>query len=335
MRDDSQVNRATAFRLCVCLLAGIALACGDDSEAVSTTSTEGADSPTASAPSASPAPAASELYVDADGTVEPTGAMDELIALACGDGPVPDDLEIVFGEEPSTTDIVGTHVPHGLYTGNRVVRVLHERGRPHGRIHSELLARTHGRSLEPQFRATVHGSFSELARRKLWCATARDMASVPSLSIDCRATNAPVRTAVRVRTGGREWRRRIRGTAHCPWQILSGAERRFRSLVLGAPLMPVALLELPARAANDCALPTTPFSATVTFRPNGGAVDVTIDRSLVPDRVGRCIGNLVREIDVSDWIVAVKTDYFETRLVESEFYWREGRPLEPPRVDDY
>ena len=328
MRDDSEVNRSTALRLCVCLLGSIALACGDANDAVSTTSTEEARSPSASSA------AAAELYVDADGTVEPAGAMDELIALACGDVPVPDDLEIVFGEEPSTPNLVGTHVPHGLYAGNRVVRVLHERGRPHGRIDSALLTQTHGRSLESQFRATIHGSFSEVARRKLWCATARDMASVPSLSLDCRATELPVRTAVRIRTGVREWRRRVRGAAHCPWRILAEAEQRFRSFVVGAPIVPTALLEFPVHAANDCTLPAIPFSTTVVLRPNGGTADVTIDRNIVSDRVGQCIGSLAQGVDVSEWVVAVKTDYFEISSVELEYYWREGRPLELPRVDE-
>ena len=332
-RDDSEVIRSTALRLFtrLPLVACLALGCEWD-EPAPPPPTVNLAAPTASAPSESPsAPAPSELYVDADGTVEPADAMDHLVSIACGDGPVPEDLEIVFGEEPSTLDIVGSGVPHGLYASNRVVFVLSDRGNLHGNIDNELVSRTPGRSLRSLFRATIHGSFSHEARRELWCATARDMASVPPLSPDCRATDAWVRSSVRIRTGGREWRRRVHGAAHCPWRIVARAAQRFRGMVSNAPLVPVAFLELPVRVANDCPLPTDAFSANVVLGPDGRTTDVTLDRGLVSEDVAQCIANLARVVDVSDWIDAVKTNDFDLARVELTYYWRGGRPLAPPR----
>lgn len=98
--------------------------------------------------------------------------------------------------------------------------------------------------------------------------------------------------------------------------------------------MPVALLELPTRAANDCSVPTIPCSATVVLGPSGEAADVTMDRDLVSERVGRCIADVTGAIDVSEWIEAVKTNYFQFTSIELEYFWRDGRPLESPRGPD-
>ena len=134
MHDDSEVIRSTTIRLFtrLSLVACLALGCEREEPAapssiVTVPSTPDplestpTESVARSASSAVSGPAASELYVDSDGAVEPAGAMDELIALACGDGPVPDDLEIVFYD--GSPDLgIGTPEPErGLYAGNRVV----------------------------------------------------------------------------------------------------------------------------------------------------------------------------------------------------------------------
>ncbi|MCB9601204.1 MAG: hypothetical protein H6721_21090 [Sandaracinus sp.] len=268
-----------------------------------------------------------ERTSESGGSVDPERRLvspsDELVELACASGPVPDDLEILFGEDHSAEDVDGSHSQDGLYAGNRVVRIIRERGEIVGRPDPAL-----GRPSDAWFRLEVRGSLSELARRKLWCSTVRELATI-QVPARCEATDAPTVSAVRIRTGGREWRWRVLADAGCPWGRVSGPAVRFSRYVLSRPRIPIALAELQARVASVCELPRVEVRADISIGEEGRVRSFSIERGVVSEQVAGCIARIASEMDASLMVDEIVRNSFALNHFEMVAFWGGGRALGP------
>jgi hypothetical protein len=313
MRDDSEVFLSTAQRAFILLplVACFALACERDE--APPTSAESVAPPTGAT-----APSTSELYVDADGTVEPAGAMDELIALACGDGPVPDDLEIVFYDGIPEFDPVGRLSERGLYAGNRVVHYAWTMDAfDYDLSDHELSARVvdptrRGRpAINAQFPIQVRGRLPATVRRKLWCLTAHDLARLgPVTDPNCRwRPGVRGEPSIRISTGGRTWRRRMAAEPECPFDSFDPARRRFDHYVTRDRFdgqrgkhhnrLPKDLVEVRARVVDECEIPPIDFVVELVLDANGAISEMNVPSAEVPVETASCIADVVSRGDYS------------------------------------
>ncbi|MCB9601205.1 MAG: hypothetical protein H6720_12780 [Sandaracinus sp.] len=109
------------------------------------------------------------------------------------------------------------------------------------------------------------------------------------------------------------------------------AEQRFREAV-SRGYRPMAFGELPVWVMIECSLPTGDLRARIDVGPDGHTTNVTVEGDHPTRGSSRCLAEVARKLDVSDWLAAVKAEDFLLASIELELHWHDGRPLQMPRV---
>lgn len=257
-------------------------------------------------------PVTAEDLADADEDLE--GA----IAEACGDGPIPPELTILFGEgwvDPDDRDPnrIFQETEHGVYPGGVVVIPL-------GLV--VLDAQTRDADLGQR----GIGRLEEAALREEWCEATRAIARTPLfLPRTCDWEASTYHGSLRVRWGERALMRRGSILDCAPINALNLANRRFYGRVVGVAHLLQELIDLREHVNEVCTVPTLDFEVLVVVDRDGRArVESWRD---VPPPLRRCIRRHVRALPRSDELVAyeAKRGFLLERL-ELLYLWEGGHP---------
>jgi hypothetical protein len=238
-----------------------------------------------------------------------------------------------------------------LYAGNRVVHYARaSNAYVPALFDRELFERVRDpqRCFPPpnnaQFPVRVEGRLRELVRRKLWCLTARDLAQMgPVTDPGCLAPPGEAgHPTLRISTGGRTWRRRISSTWGCPSESFHAAERRFDHYVTRdrfevsrrhlSCYLPQDLIELRARATDECDLPRLDFTIEVVIDADGSLEEVRSDGNELPAEPAACIARVAARGDYRVVSSEGLRTGFELERTVIQHRWIDGYPYpyEPP-----
>lgn len=243
--------------------------------------------------------------------------LEAAVAEACGDGPIPPELTIRFGEgsaDPDDRDPmrIRARMEQGISPDGRVDV------RP--RIHNERRALTDYTDIG----YLALGRLDESSLRREWCEATRLIARTPLfLPRRCDWEASSSHAALRVRWGDRAFVRRG-STSNCSWMSdLQRAESGFESRVVGTPWLLHEHINFREWVNLACDIPRTDFEVVLAVGADGRAR--VVREHNVPRALSRCIAGVAYAVPNAEKLLLYFTARgFSLDRLEMLFLWEDG-----------